>query len=71
LKVFYNDIPEIDNIIQEIPMEKIKLLVDKAGEIIENSKKRKNMVFNMDYITHFIVLSTNIILENLKVLKLL
>lgn len=70
LKIFYNEIPEFENIIQEIPMEKINLIVDKAGEIIENTKEHKEFVFNLDNINKFIETSVEIILGNLKELNI-
>ena len=50
LKIFYNEIPDIDNIIKEIPMDKLYLIINKAGEIIENSKINKEFVFNTNKI---------------------
>ena len=70
LKIFYNEIPVFENIIQEIPMEKISLIVDKAGEIIENTKEHKEFVFNLDNINKFIETSVEIILGNLKELNI-
>ena len=66
LKIFYNSIPKIDNIIDEIKMDKLFLVVNKAGEIIINSKKHKEMLFNMEYVNHFIDLCVNIILDDLR-----
>ena len=66
LKIFYNDLPEFKNIIKEIPMNKLKLMVDKAGEIIENSKTRKNMVFDIKSVKKFITFSVEVILNELK-----
>ena len=66
LKIFYDEIPELENIIKEIPMDKISVIVDKAGEIIENSKKRKEYLFNIDNIKTFVTTSTDLILSNLK-----
>lgn len=71
LKIFYNEIPEIKDIIKEIPMDKINLIVDKAGEIIENAKEVKEMVFNMENVNNFIKLSVEIIYSNLKDLKII
>lgn len=70
LKIFYNEIPKLENIIQEIPMEKIGLIVDKAGEIVENTKEHKDFVFNLDNINKFIETSVDIILGNLKELNI-
>lgn len=66
LKIFYNEIPPIKNIIKEIPMDKLALIVNKAGKIIENSKITKEMTFKMENIHNFISLSTNLILANLE-----
>ena len=61
LKIFYNDIPELNNIIEEIPMDKIKLIVDEAGLIIKNTTVKKNMVFNVENVKEFISLCVDII----------
>ena len=66
LKLFYNELPKIDNIIEEIPINKLYLIVNKTGEIIENSKQKKELVFNMDNINNFINLSVKLILSNIK-----
>jgi hypothetical protein len=70
LKIFYNEIPEFDFIIEEIPMEKISLIINKAGEIIENSKEKKDYVFNIDNIKKFISTSVELIEANLRELKI-
>ena len=66
LKIFYNDIPQLDNIIEEIPMDKINLIIDKAREIIENSKKNKDFLFDIDNIKKFVNTSVDIILGKIK-----
>jgi len=71
LKIFYMDIPEFKKIIEEIPMEKLHLIINKTGEIIMNSKVHKDMVFNMEYVNHFIKLCVDIISEDLKELKIM
>ena len=68
LKIFYNELPKFDNIIKEIPMDKLYLIVNKASEILENSKKTKEFVFNMNNINEFISLCVDIILSDLKIL---
>ena len=70
LKLFYEPIPELNNIIDEIPMDKISLIVDKAGLIIENSKKTKELVFDIEQIKNFIKMNVEIIYSNLKELKI-
>ncbi len=71
LKIFYNDIPNFDNIIEEIPMDKLYLIVDKAIEIVMNSKLHKDMVFNMDNIHQFISLCIELVESNLRDLGVL
>ena len=66
LKIFYNEVPKLKNIIKEIPMDKISVIVNKAGEIIENSKIKKEYLFNIDNIKTFIKTTTDLILSNLK-----
>ena len=39
LKIFYNKIPDMKNIIEEIPMEKLYLIINKCSEVIINTKK--------------------------------
>ena len=50
----------------EIPIDKIKVIVDQAGIIIENSKENKPYLFDMKIINKFINTSTEYILSNLK-----
>lgn len=66
LKLFYNEPPKLDDIIEEIPMDKISLIIDKASIIIENSKTKKDMTFNIDNVKKFISFSTEIILNDIK-----
>ena len=69
LSIFYKDIPYLENIIDEIPMDKIKIIIDKASVIIKNSKEHKDFVFNIENIKKFIERSTELILANLKELN--
>lgn len=62
LKIFYNELPEIDKIIEEIPMDKLKILVDKMGIIIENSTNHKSYLFNMGDVKEFIELCISLII---------
>ena len=66
LKIFYNDIPELNNIIEEIPMDKIKLIVDEAGLIIKNTTVKKDMVFNVENVKKFISLCVDIIYSDIE-----
>ena len=63
LKIFYNELPKFNYIIEEIPMNNIKLVVDKMGIIIENSKESKNYMFDLKSIEKFIDISVDLILS--------
>ena len=54
LSIFYNELPKFENIIEEIPMDRLDLIVNKTGVIIENTKVRKDLLFNIDNINKFI-----------------
>lgn len=61
LSLFYEDI-EIPNIkFDEIPLNKLQIIVDKMGVIIENSKKEYTYSFNIDNVKQFIELCKEII----------
>ena len=66
LKIFYNEIPDMEPIIEEIPMHKLNIVVDKAGVILANSKTKKEYVFNLENIEQFINTSTDLIISELK-----
>lgn len=66
LKIFYNEIPDIENIITEIPMDKLDIIVNKAGNIIANSKTNKSFLFNIKNVENFINLATNLILSDIE-----
>lgn len=65
LAIFYEDIPQIDNIIEEIPMDKINVIIEKMGIIIANSKPRKEFVFDLAAVKKFIDLSVDIITSDI------
>ena len=69
LSIFYNELPEFKDIIEEIPMDKIKIIVDKAGLIIENSKINKDYMFNIENVKTFIKTSTDLILAKINELN--
>lgn len=62
LKIFYNQLPKLSNIIEEIPMDKMELLLSQMGIIIENSKEKKDYIFNIENIEKFITTSVELIL---------
>ncbi len=66
LSIFYNELPKLNNIIEEIPMNKLNLLINETSYIIENSKEKKEYVFDIDDIKTFISTSTDLIYAYLK-----
>lgn len=54
LDLFYNEFIEPKTNITEIPIEKLELLIDNAGIIIENLSKEKNYVINISQVKSFI-----------------
>ena len=71
LKIFYQPLPEIRNLMDEIPMDKLNLIIDKAGTIIENAKVNKSYTFDMESIERFISECVQLIEANLKELNIL
>ena len=69
--IFYKGIYNIDNIIDEIPMEKLSIIINKTNEIIENSHSKESYIFNIYNIIQFINTSINLIELKLKELNLL
>ncbi|MBR4351214.1 MAG: hypothetical protein IKP98_03225 [Bacilli bacterium] len=66
LSIFYNELPELNNIITEIPMDKLNLLINESSYIIENTKEKKEYIFDIEDIKTFISTSTNLIYAYLK-----
>ena len=69
LKLFYLPLPDIDKIIDEIPMDKLNLLIETAGIIIINSIKNKPYMFDIENVSKFIDTSAKLILLSLDELK--
>lgn len=66
LSLFYEDI-EIPNIkFDEIPLDKLQVIVDQMGIIIENSKKEYTYSFNIDNVKQFIGLCKKIISNDIE-----
>lgn len=66
LKILYNDIPDIEPIISEFPMDKIKIIIDKSGSIIMDSKLNKAYIFDIENVVSFIDLAIKIILSDIE-----
>ena len=71
LHIFYRVHPPIDNIIEEIPMDKLQIIIDKASVIIENSKITKDFIFNIENIKKFVKISTDLTIAKLKEIELI
>ena len=66
LSLFYEEI-EIPKIkFTEIPLDKLQIIVDQMGIIIENSKKEKTYSFNIDNVKQFINTCTDLISNDIK-----
>ena len=70
LKIFYFDLPIFEKIIEEIPMDRLSLIINKTEKIIENSKDTKEITFNMESIKKFIDFCVNTILGELNLLNI-
>jgi hypothetical protein len=66
LKIFYTDIPIIDYIIDEIPMDKLNVVVNETSKIIANTKINKTYLFNLEHVENFIGFATKIITSNIE-----
>lgn len=66
LSLFYEDFKIPKTKITEIPIEKLNILIDKMGIIIENSKNNKNYVCEISEIKNFIEQTKIYILEKLE-----
>ena len=66
LSLFYEEYKLIKTNIKEIPIDKLDILINKMGILIENSKEEKTYLFNIELINDFIEETTKTILETLK-----
>ena len=67
LSLFYEEI-EIPKVkFTEIPLDKLQIIVDQMGIIIENSKKEKKYLFNIDNVKQFINTCTDLISNDIKI----
>lgn len=65
LSLFYEEFIIPDTKMDEIPIEKLNLLIDKMGIIIENSKEEKPYAFDLYKVLEFIDESSRKILESI------
>lgn len=66
LSLFYEDFIKPHSCLDEISLDKLNILIDKMGIIIENSKENKNYVFDLTGVNEFIEKSVQVILTELK-----
>ena len=66
LKMFYNELPKFNNIIEEVPMNRIKIVVDEIGLIIKNTEVHKDIIFDVSNVNIFIKLGVDIIYSDIK-----
>ena len=66
LSLFYEEGPIINSEIDEIPIDKLQIIIDKMGIIIENSKERATIVFDPTLIYEFIDKTANDFINDLK-----
>ena len=71
LSLFYEDCPEIKSEIEEIDTDKLSIIIDKMGLIIEESKERKNIIFETGPICRFIDKTAEDFILNLKELGII
>ena len=68
LDIFYEEFREPTTAIREIPIDKLDILIEKMGLIIEEAKKDKNFVFDMNDVETFINNSVKYIIKDLQIL---
>ena len=66
LSLFYEEFSKPHSCLDEIPLNKLNILIYKMGIIIENSKQEKNYIFDLTGINEFIEKSVQVILTELK-----
>lgn len=69
LSLFYEEVTLPDVHMDEIPIHKLPILIDKAGIIIKNTKENKSYTFDLANIKSFIETSANLVY--LKILEIL
>ena len=65
LKIFYEDYQIPETQIDEIPIDKLDILINKMGILIENSKESKPYSFDIEPVKEFIDGAAEIILREI------
>lgn len=66
LSLFYEELPKVNNIITEIPMDKLYIIVNKADYIIQNSKEKKLYLMQLDNVKEFVSFCVETFLSEVK-----
>ena len=66
LSLFYEDFQIPNTKINEVPIDKLNILIDKMGIIIENSKQEKLYIFDTTLIYNFIEEVVEKLIEEIK-----
>ena len=61
LSLFYNPLVKPDVVMDEIPVDRLQELLDSSSVIIENSKAKKNYLFDASNVKEFVSISTDLI----------
>ena len=67
LSLFYEEYQKPNTGIEEVPIDKLNILIDKMGVIIENSKLEKSYIFDITLIDNFINTCVEEIIKELNI----
>ncbi len=67
LSLFYEEYQKPNTSIEEVPIDKLNILIDKMGVIIENSNLEKSYIFDITLIDNFINTCVEKIIKELKI----
>lgn len=70
-KIFYMDLPEIPDIIKEIPMDRLNTIIEETGKIIEKTNERKEYIINIEHVKKFIETAVKFIISDLTILGII
>ena len=68
LDIFYEDFRCPQSVINEIPVDKLDILIDKMGIIIEESREEKNFIFDIKDIEIFIENTVKYVIKDIQML---
>lgn len=61
LSLFYNPLVKPDVVMDEIPVDRLQVLLNYSSTLIENSKVKKNYLFDISNVKEFVLVSTELI----------